>query len=329
MNGARTKRKRSNCLSRNCVVHLYWHCPRSEDFVVYCDASLKGFGAVLMQREKVIAYASRQLRTHEENYTTHDLELGAVVFALRRNLIWAAPVDRTLERLRLRGFHYLSGQAKLVHQNLPDQIRNAQLEAMKKKNVKAENLGRLIKQIFEQEPDMWLRLMLNIKKPFGLLSTTRNSGVWKWERITMDFIVGLLRTPSGDNKLHQDFWRSLQELWNTLDDGAKTAYHRRGPEMIRETTEKIAQIKNRLLTARSRQKSYADVRRRPLEFDVGDKFEARYIGPFKVLERVGPVAYKLELPRELQGIHNTLSMSIFERKRVIADESLLIPLDEI
>ncbi|GJS07778.1 putative reverse transcriptase domain-containing protein [Tanacetum coccineum] len=55
----------------------------SEDFVVYCDASLKGFGAVLMQREKVIAYASRQLRKNEENYTTHDLELGAVVFALR------------------------------------------------------------------------------------------------------------------------------------------------------------------------------------------------------------------------------------------------------
>ncbi|GJU15784.1 putative reverse transcriptase domain-containing protein [Tanacetum coccineum] len=55
----------------------------SEDFVVYCDASLKGFGAVLMQREKVIAYASRQLRKNEENYTTHDLELGVVVFALR------------------------------------------------------------------------------------------------------------------------------------------------------------------------------------------------------------------------------------------------------
>ncbi|GJT65031.1 putative reverse transcriptase domain-containing protein [Tanacetum coccineum] len=55
----------------------------TEDFVVYCDASIKGFGAVLMQREKVIAYASRQLKKHEENYMTHDLELGAVVFALR------------------------------------------------------------------------------------------------------------------------------------------------------------------------------------------------------------------------------------------------------
>ncbi|GJX21846.1 putative reverse transcriptase domain-containing protein [Tanacetum coccineum] len=57
----------------------------NDDFVVYCDASLQGLGAVLMQKEKVIAYASRQLKPHEENYTTHDLELGAVVFTLK---IW-------------------------------------------------------------------------------------------------------------------------------------------------------------------------------------------------------------------------------------------------
>ncbi|GKB64170.1 putative reverse transcriptase domain-containing protein [Tanacetum coccineum] len=56
----------------------------TKDFVVYYDASIKGFGAILMQREKVIAYASLQLQKHEENYTTtHDLELGVVVFALR------------------------------------------------------------------------------------------------------------------------------------------------------------------------------------------------------------------------------------------------------
>ncbi|GJX72538.1 putative reverse transcriptase domain-containing protein [Tanacetum coccineum] len=57
----------------------------NDDFVVYCDASHQGLGAVLMQREKVIAYASRQLKPHEKNYTTYDLELGAVVFALK---IW-------------------------------------------------------------------------------------------------------------------------------------------------------------------------------------------------------------------------------------------------
>ncbi|GKD43861.1 putative reverse transcriptase domain-containing protein, partial [Tanacetum coccineum] len=65
----------------------------SKDFVVYCDASHKGLGVVLMQREKVIAYASRHLKVHEKNYTTHDLELGSVVFALK---LW-----------RLR--HYLYG----------------------------------------------------------------------------------------------------------------------------------------------------------------------------------------------------------------------------
>nr|GFB65396.1 putative reverse transcriptase domain-containing protein [Tanacetum cinerariifolium] len=57
----------------------------SDDFIVYCDASNKGLGAVLMQREKVISYVSRQLKIHEKNYTTYDLELGAVVFALK---IW-------------------------------------------------------------------------------------------------------------------------------------------------------------------------------------------------------------------------------------------------
>ncbi|GKF18968.1 putative reverse transcriptase domain-containing protein [Tanacetum coccineum] len=55
----------------------------SENFVVYCDASRKGLGVVLMQGEKVIAYASRQLKIHEKNYTTHDLELGAIVFSLK------------------------------------------------------------------------------------------------------------------------------------------------------------------------------------------------------------------------------------------------------
>nr|GFB72075.1 putative reverse transcriptase domain-containing protein [Tanacetum cinerariifolium] len=55
----------------------------TEDFVVYCNASLKGYGVLLMQREKVIAYASRQLKVHKKNYITHDLELGAIVFTLR------------------------------------------------------------------------------------------------------------------------------------------------------------------------------------------------------------------------------------------------------
>ncbi|GJT13894.1 putative reverse transcriptase domain-containing protein [Tanacetum coccineum] len=91
-----------------------------------------------------------------------------------------------------------------------------------------------------------------------------------------------------------------------------------GPELIQETTEKIIQIKQRMQAARDRQKSYADLKRKPMEFQVGDKvmlkvspwkgvvrfgkrgkLNPRYVGPFKVIERVGEVAYKLELPEEL------------------------------
>ncbi|GJU67033.1 putative reverse transcriptase domain-containing protein [Tanacetum coccineum] len=68
----------------------------TKDFMVFCDASLKGYRAMLMKREKVIAYASQQLKTHEENYTTHDLELGAIVFALRLPVCWSEVGDSQL-----------------------------------------------------------------------------------------------------------------------------------------------------------------------------------------------------------------------------------------
>nr|GEY04807.1 putative reverse transcriptase domain-containing protein [Tanacetum cinerariifolium] len=113
-----------------------------------------------------------------------------------------------------------------------------------------------------------------------------------------------------------------------------------------QSTKKIVQIKNRLLTARSRQKSYADVRRKPMEFSMGymvmlkvspckgvicfgkhGKLSPRYVAPFKIIDRVVSVAYKLELPRELQGIHNTFHVS--NLKKCLADKNLIIPLEEI
>nr|GFB64422.1 hypothetical protein [Tanacetum cinerariifolium] len=94
-----------------------------------------------------------------------------------------------------------------------------------------------------------------------------------------------------------------------------------GPELIQETTEKIVQIKKRMQAARDQQKSYADLKRKPIEFQVGIK----YVGPFKVLERVGDVAYKLDLLEELSRVHNTFHVS--NLKKCYADEPLAVPLD--
>ncbi|GJT04789.1 putative reverse transcriptase domain-containing protein [Tanacetum coccineum] len=99
--------------------------------------------------EKVIAYASRQLKVHEENYTTHDLELGAIVFALRK----ANGVADALSQKEMNKPLCVRALMMTVHNDLPKQIREAQKEAMKRKNVRAENLGRLIKQIFKFRPN--------------------------------------------------------------------------------------------------------------------------------------------------------------------------------
>ncbi|GJV84173.1 putative reverse transcriptase domain-containing protein [Tanacetum coccineum] len=117
-----------------------------------------------------------------------------------------------------------------------------------------------------------------------------------------------------------------------------------GPEIVQETTEKIIQVKQRMQAARDRQKSYADLKRKPMEFEVGDKvmlkvspwkgvvrfgkrgkLNPRFVGPFKVIKRVGDVAYKLELPEELSRVHNTFHVS--NLKKCHADEPLAVPLD--
>ncbi|GJX44403.1 hypothetical protein Tco_0261079 [Tanacetum coccineum] len=118
------------------------------------------------------------------------------------------------------------------------------------------------------------------------------------------------------------------------------------PEIIHETTKKIFKIKDRMQVARDRQKSYADQRRRPLEFEVGDrvllkvapwkgvvrfgkrrKLNPRYIGPFQNIERIGPVAYRLELPQELSRVHSVFH--VCNLKKCLSDDTLVIPLEEI
>ncbi|GKF54934.1 hypothetical protein Tco_0165274 [Tanacetum coccineum] len=119
-----------------------------------------------------------------------------------------------------------------------------------------------------------------------------------------------------------------------------------GPEIIHETTKKIIQIKSRIQAVCDRQKSYVDIRRKPLESQVEDKvmlkvspwkgvirfgkrgkLNPRYIGPFKIITKVGTVAYRLELPEQLSRVHSTFH--VLNLKKCISDETLAIPLDEI
>ncbi|GJV69542.1 hypothetical protein Tco_1485051 [Tanacetum coccineum] len=119
-----------------------------------------------------------------------------------------------------------------------------------------------------------------------------------------------------------------------------------GPEIIHETTKKIIQIKKHIQVARDRQKSYADKRRKPLEFEVGDKvilkvspwkgeirfgkrekLNPSYSRPFNILAKVGTLAYRLKLPDQLSQVHNTFYVS--NLKKCFVDEPLAIPLDEI
>ncbi|GJR10031.1 putative reverse transcriptase domain-containing protein, partial [Tanacetum coccineum] len=210
------------------------------------------------------------------------------------------------------------------------------------------------------------------QRPSGLL-VQPDIPQWKWDNITMDFVMKLPKSSQG----YDTIWRSLQNALGTSLD-MSTVYHPQtdrqskrtiqtlkdmllacainfekaevgevqltGPEIVQETTNKIVQIKQRMQAARDRQKSYADLKRKPMVFQVGDKvmlkvlpwkgfirfgkrgkLNPRYVGPFKVLENIGSVAYKLELPQELSRVHNTFHVS--NLKKCYVDEPLAVSLD--
>jgi hypothetical protein len=552
----------------------------NENFVVYCDASHQGLGCVLMQNGKVIAYASRQLKIHEKNYTTHDLELGAVVFALKiwRHYLYGTKctvftdhkslqyiLDQKMLNMRQRRWvellsdydceiKYHPGKANVVADalsrkerikltavrvssgwlgsTLRDRVLEDQSDALKPENIKAETLSTADKH-FEIDRDgirqlkgrVWIpkvnelrellmreahrsrysihpgsdKMYQNMKQNFWWPGMKRDiaeyvskcltcakvkaehqrpSGLlvqplipeWKWDHITMDFVTKLPRTSSGhdaiwvvvdrltksahfipvrgdykmekymrlyideivskhgvplsiisdrDSKFTSTFWKYLHEALGTqlnlstayhpqtdgqsertiqtledmlracaIDFGGNwdvhlplvefsynNSYHSsikcapfealygrecRTPlcwsetgegkltklDFVQETTDKIAVIKERLKAARDRQKSYADNRRKPLEFNVGDKvllkvspwrgtvrfgkkgkLAPRYIGPYTINQRIGPVAYRLDLPTELSNIHDVFHVS--NLKKCWTDETTIVPPEDI
>ncbi|GJW60857.1 putative reverse transcriptase domain-containing protein [Tanacetum coccineum] len=261
-------------------------------------------------------------KSHEDDYTTHDLEkLGSRSLCLT-----------------------LSFDGLCCDNDLPKQILKAQKEAMKKKNVKAENLGRLIKKIFEFHP--------NGTRCFGNHVWLPRFGGLR-DLIMHESHKSKYSIHPGSNKMYQDL--KLLYWWSNMKVDIATyvrkcltyakvkAEHQKLSRLLKQP--KIS-IKNRLLTARSRQKSYTDRRSKPLEFEVRDtvllkvlpwegvvhfgklgKLSPRYIRPFKILARVGPVAYTLELPEELKGIHSTFHVS--NLKKCLAKGDILVSMDEI
>ncbi|GJT79603.1 retrotransposon protein, putative, ty3-gypsy subclass [Tanacetum coccineum] len=199
------------------------------------------------------------------------------------------------------------------------------------------------------------------QRPLGLLQQPEIPE-WKLEGITIDFVTKLPRTSSG----HDIIWVIVDRLTKSahflpmredykMNRGSwdvhlplveEMSFPDYVPELVQETTEKISQIKDRLKAARDRQKIYVDKRRKPIEFSVGDhvllkvsplkgvvhfrkkgKLAPRFVGPFEIVEKVGLVAYRLRLPEELDGVHDTFH--VLNLNKCFADPTLQVPLYEI
>nr|GEV26915.1 reverse transcriptase domain-containing protein [Tanacetum cinerariifolium] len=364
----------------------------TEDFVVHYDVSLKGNGAVLMQREKCVIFTdhkSLQYILNQKELNSRQRRwielLSYYDCEIRYHLGKANVVDDALSQKERNKPLCVRVLMMIAYNDLPKQICEAQEEAINRENVKAENLRRLIKQIFKFCSD-----------------GTRCFGNHKWERITMDFMSGLPRTPSGydtiwvivdrltksahflpmkkmdsmekltrlylkeivcrhgvpvsiisdqDSHFTSRFWRSLQEeLGTNLDMIGIAICHWSSSHTTIVITRALRLHHMRLCTDENvdhrHQKIYADRRTKPLEFEVGDmvllkvspwkgtvrfgkhrKLSPCYIGPFKILARVGPVAYTLELPEELKEIHRTFHVS--NLKKCLAKGDIVVLMDEI
>nr|GEY09795.1 retrotransposon protein, putative, Ty3-gypsy subclass [Tanacetum cinerariifolium] len=211
-----------------------------DDFVVYYDASNQGFGCVLMQRNKVIAYASRQLKIHEKNYTTHDLELGAVVFALKmwRHYLYGTKSviytdhkflqhifnQKELNMRQRRWIELFSDydygiRYHPVYGNLRTLMMNEAHAMRYSVHPGADKMYYDLRGLYwwpgiKKDIAMYVSKCLTCSKvkaehktPSGVLQQPEIPE-WKWENITMDFINKLPRTRSG----HDSIWVIVDRL---------------------------------------------------------------------------------------------------------------------
>nr|GFA63717.1 putative reverse transcriptase domain-containing protein [Tanacetum cinerariifolium] len=297
----------------------------SEDFIVYCDALNKGLGAVLMQREELISYASRQLKIHEKNYTIHDLELGAVVQILNAQTKEASKPENIKEE-------DVGGQGRtskpsglLVQPKIPeskwDNITMDFVIKLPKSSQGYDTIWVIVDRLTKsaiftpiRETDPMDKLARIYLKENGLgtrldMSTTYYPETNGQSERTIQTLKDMLHACAIDFGKgwvnHSPFVEfSYNNSYHATIKAApfEALYGRKyrspvcwtevgedqilGQELIQETIEKIVQIKQRMQAARDRQKSYADLKRKPMKFQVGDKVMLK-VSPWKRVVHFG------------------------------------------
>ncbi|GJU14653.1 putative reverse transcriptase domain-containing protein [Tanacetum coccineum] len=286
-----------------------------ENFIVYCDATHKGLGAVLMQNEKIPQWKWDNITMDfvtklPKSPQGHDT-IWVIVNRLTKSAIFT-PMRETdsmekLARLYIKEVVARYGiRVSIICDRDPSERTIQTLEDMLRACVIGFGKG-------------WINHLPLVKFSYN------NSYHASIKAAPFEALYGRkCRSPV--------CWAEVEEAQLI------------GPDLIQETTEKIIRIKQRIQPAHDRQKSYANLKRKPMEFQVGDKvmlkvspwkgvvhfgkwrkLNPRYVGPFKVLEKIGSVAYKLELPQELSRVHNTFHVS--NLKRCYSDEPLAVPLE--
>nr|GEX03502.1 reverse transcriptase domain-containing protein [Tanacetum cinerariifolium] len=397
---------------------------RSKDFVVYCDASHKGLGAVLMKREKRhYLYGAKCTVFIDHKSLQHILDQKELNMRQHRWLEFLSDYDCEIR--------YHPGKENVTEARKPKNIKNKDVGGMLVENSKDPEKLRTEKL----EPRMDETLCLNgrsydtiwvivnrLTKSTIFVPMRETDPMEKLARMYLKEVVArhgihVSLICDHDPSFASNFWKSLQNALGTsldmsivyhsetngqsertiqtLEDMLRActidfrkgwvnhlslvefsynnSYHASikfapfkalygqkcrspicwnkvgeaqlfGPELIQEKTEKIIQIKQRMQAAHDRQKSYADLKHKPIEFQIEDrvmlnvspwkgvvrfgkrgKLNPRYVGPFKVLDKVGTVAYKLELLQELSRVHNMFHVS--NLKKCHANEPLVVLLD--
>ncbi|GKC81583.1 putative reverse transcriptase domain-containing protein, partial [Tanacetum coccineum] len=272
----------------------------SENFVVYRDASHKGLGAVLMQKEKVIAYASCQLKKPSGllvqpkilqwkwGNITMDFVTKLPKTATGQDTIWVI-VDRLTKSAHFLPMREDDTLEKLTRQYLKEVVSRH---------------GVLVSIISDHDGKFTSHFWKSLNKALGTrfdMSTTYHPETDGQSERTIQTLKDIYHTSIKAAPFEALYGRKCRSpiCWAEVGDSQLT-----GPEIIHETTEKIVQIKSHIQAARDRQKSYADI-----------------------IAKVGTVAYRLELPEQLSRVHSTFHVS--KLNKCMAEEPLAIPLDEI